>query len=113
MAPRRVFVAGPPGTGKSVVLLLIGIQWLLCGHDIYIVSTWNGSYAACYMLYQLMLQTVNTRQTSVPIGRPHFLQYDLYGDDDTEVDKALNDLCKAASEGSLYIITDEAGSAYR
>ena len=111
-APPTLFVTGPPGTGKTVVLLLMAIQWLRCGHHVYVVSTWWGSRSACSMLYHLLLQTVNTQQSAgVSPGQPHLLQYDLY--DDEDVEKAVNDLSQAASGGSLYVIADEVGSVWR
>ncbi|XP_025113686.1 uncharacterized protein LOC112575842 isoform X2 [Pomacea canaliculata] len=106
-APPRLFVSGPPGTGKTVVLLMMGRKWLLDGHDVHIVSTWWGSLAACMMLYHLLLQTVKTQQSAgVSPGQPHLLQYHSYnvGND---VPKAVNDLLQAANGGSLYVIADE------
>ncbi|PVD18253.1 hypothetical protein C0Q70_20802 [Pomacea canaliculata] len=106
-APPTLFVTGPPGTGKTVVLLLMAIEWLRCGHHVYVVSSCSESLAACTMLYQLLLQTVKTQQSAgVSPGQPHLLQYDLDGGDDVE--KAFNDLSQAASGGSLYVIADEA-----
>ncbi|PVD22625.1 hypothetical protein C0Q70_18446 [Pomacea canaliculata] len=111
-APPRVYVTGPPGTGKTVVLLLMAIQWLRCGHHVYVVSTWRGSRAACSMLYHLLLQTVKTQQSAgVSPGQPHLLLYDLVYDDDMKV--AVNDLSQAATGGSLYVIADEVGSEWR
>ncbi|PVD27365.1 hypothetical protein C0Q70_12522 [Pomacea canaliculata] len=103
-APPRLFVAGPPGTGKTVVLLLMAIQWLRCGHHVYVVSTCWGSRAASIMLYHLLLQTVKTQQSAgVSIGQPHLLLYDNCEDKE----KAINDLSQAARGGSLYVIADE------
>ncbi|XP_025079397.1 uncharacterized protein LOC112555280 [Pomacea canaliculata] len=87
----------------------MAIEWLRCGHHVYVVSTWIGSRAACTMLYHLLLQTVKTQQSAgVSPGQPHLLQYNLDGGDDVE--KVVNDLSQAASGGSLYVIADEVGS---
>ncbi|XP_025111915.1 uncharacterized protein LOC112574813 [Pomacea canaliculata] len=87
----------------------MAIQWLRCGHHVYVVSTWDGILAACSMLYHLLLQTVKTQQSEgVSPGQPHLLQYDL--DFDSDVEKAVNDLSQAASGGSLYVIADDVES---
>ncbi|XP_025103291.1 uncharacterized protein LOC112569646 [Pomacea canaliculata] len=90
----------------------MAIEWLRCGHHVYIVSTWRGSRAASIMLYHLLLQTVNTQQSSgVSHGQLHLLQYDLH--DGEAVIKAVNDLSRAARGGKLYVITDEVESELR
>ncbi|XP_025103290.1 uncharacterized protein LOC112569645 [Pomacea canaliculata] len=90
----------------------MAIEWLRCGHDVYIVSTWMGSRAACIMLHYLLLQTVNTQQSAgVSHGQLHLMQYDL--DDSEDVEKAVNDLSQEAIGRSLYVIADEVGSELR
>ncbi|XP_025100535.1 uncharacterized protein LOC112567881 [Pomacea canaliculata] len=90
----------------------MAIQWLRCGHHVYVVCTCWESSIASMMLYHLLLQTVKTQQSAgVSPGQPHLLLYDLYKSE--EVEKAVNDLSQAARGGSLYIIADEAsGSEY-
>ncbi|XP_025112045.1 uncharacterized protein LOC112574897 [Pomacea canaliculata] len=107
-APPTLFVTGPPGTGKTVVLLLMAIQWLRCGHQVDIVSTWRGSLAACDRLFCLLLQTVKKQQSAgVSIGQPYLRHYDLTERKDAE--KAVSDFSQAAMRGNLFIIADEAG----
>ncbi|XP_025114123.1 uncharacterized protein LOC112576088 [Pomacea canaliculata] len=107
-ASPRVFVAGPPGTGKTVVLLLMAIEWLRCGHHVYVISTWWGSRAACSMLYHLLLQTVKKQLApEVLASQLHLLHVNLNGEE--KVEKAVNDLSQAASGGSLYVLIDEIG----
>ncbi|XP_025100543.1 uncharacterized protein LOC112567886 [Pomacea canaliculata] len=92
----------------------MAIQWLRCGHHVYVVSTHDGSEAACMMLYHLLLQSVKRQQSAgVSPGQPHYLQYDLDDDKKNEAEKAINDLSQAATGGSLYIIADEVGGYYR
>ncbi|XP_025112556.1 uncharacterized protein LOC112575146 isoform X2 [Pomacea canaliculata] len=89
----------------------MAIQWLRCGHHVYIVSIGTWSDAACSMLYFLLLQTVKTQLTAgASHGQLHPLQYDFTHDEDVE--KAVNDLSQAAMGGSLYVIADEAGPEY-
>ncbi|XP_025112758.1 uncharacterized protein LOC112575254 [Pomacea canaliculata] len=116
-APLRVFVAGPPGTGKTVVLLLMGTEWLRCGHDVYIVSSFADSRASCIMLYHLLLQSLNTLNKQVAggttPGQLHILQYEFDQTQDEDVEKAVNDLTQAARGGSVYVIADEAGGEFK
>ncbi|XP_025099705.1 uncharacterized protein LOC112567287 [Pomacea canaliculata] len=105
MAPCKLFVAGPPGTGKSVVLLLMGAKWLLLGVDVYILSVAPWSRAANIMLCHLLKQSVNIQQvTGVSPGQVHFLQYDFT--DKEQVEKAVKDLSQVGE--TLYLIIDEA-----
>lgn len=119
--PSLVFVAGPPGTGKSVALLLKGIQWLQDGHDVHVVSTGDWSLAVCSMLHRLMLQALQ-KQTGTSQqkkqktgvqgpGKVHLVQYDFTRLD--EVERAVTDVENYLSQlpkgKSCYIIADEAG----
>lgn len=111
--PSLVFVAGPPGTGKSVALLLKGIQWLKDGHDVHVVSTGDWSLAVCSMLHRLMLEALQkSQQTGVQgSGKVHLVQYDFTRLD--EVERAVTDVENYLSQlpkgKSCYIIADEAG----
>ncbi|XP_025111920.1 uncharacterized protein LOC112574818 [Pomacea canaliculata] len=90
----------------------MAIQWLRCGHHVYVVSTWTGSRAACSMLYHLLLQDIASKRhtAGVSTGQPRLLQYDFEFDED--VVQAVNDLSRAAKENLLYIIADETIPGY-
>ncbi|XP_025082947.1 uncharacterized protein LOC112557357 isoform X2 [Pomacea canaliculata] len=103
-APPRVFLTGPPGTGKTVVLQLMATQWLQCGNDVYVVSTWRRSRAACIMLHHLLQQTLEAQPSTIR-GQVHLLLYDL--DTEENVRRAVDDLSERST--SLYVIADEAG----
>ncbi|XP_025113468.1 uncharacterized protein LOC112575704 [Pomacea canaliculata] len=109
--PPMVYLSGPPGTGKTVVLLLVAMEWLRCGHHVYIVSVWSESHVACIMLYHLLLQTISTQQTAgvtgVTAGHLHLLQYEFKATGGKDVDKAVNELSQAANGRPLYVIADE------
>lgn len=78
-ATPRVCLVGPPGTGKTVVLLLKGMEWLRRGHHVHVVSTCTHSRAACRMLYYLLLRAVSTQQLAgVSPNQLHFLQHDFF-----------------------------------
>ncbi|XP_025079972.1 uncharacterized protein LOC112555696 isoform X2 [Pomacea canaliculata] len=103
-APPRLFVTGPPGTGKSVMLLLMGTEWLRCGHDVYVVSSWIETLAASTMLFHLLLTTVEKlRRAGQSPGQVHFLKYD----GEQSVDKMVNDLSQLAKEDTLHVLEDE------
>lgn len=104
-APFRVFIDGPPGTGKSVVLILMAIEWLRQNNIVYVLSTWDRSYAASYRLYHLLQNTLH-EQKSRP-GQLKLLQknFRLKGD----VDTTLDEFSQAFKEGPVCIIVDEPG----
>lgn len=108
MAPDKVFLAGPPGTGKSVMLQLMATEWLRSESEVLIVGTGYWSRAACYKLHHLLQQTIKQLfATEAALSRLVIMMYDFTNDDDVE--KASSDLLQAAKGGSLYIIVDEIG----
>ncbi|XP_025100505.1 uncharacterized protein LOC112567860 [Pomacea canaliculata] len=108
LQPPRVFLAGPPGTGKTVVLVVIAMHWLRCGHDVYVLSTWINSRVVCRMLYHLLLQWLRDQGDSQHMGKVHFIHFNFRGGKET--DKAF-DYLKEAAGGckSVYVIADEVG----
>lgn len=105
-APLRAFLVGPPGTGKTTVLLLMASEWLLHGKDVYILSTWKSSLSATIMLDHLLQQMLSTHLANLPTPGQVFIKI---LDDTYDIILALDDFTNAASKGSLHIIADEAG----
>lgn len=106
---QRVFLAGPPGTGKTTVLLLKGREWLRAGHDVQIVCTGWWSLTACRMLYHLLLKIRKTLQEEGgDIGHIHFHNYKFNDETSDVVEEAVKDLSQMAKDGYLYVIVDEA-----
>ncbi|XP_025112305.1 uncharacterized protein LOC112575029 isoform X2 [Pomacea canaliculata] len=104
-APSNAHLQGPPGTGKTVMLLLMGLKWLRCGHDVDVLSYSTQSRAASFMLYHLLLKTVQTQRTAGETpGQPRLRLYDFHKDG---IQKAVTDLLQAEREGALYILADE------
>lgn len=105
-ASPRVFIVGPPGTGKTTVLLLMATEWLRYGHDVYVLSTWESSLAATHMLHHQLQQMLKTHLAKVPTHGQVLVKI-LNGEKDFIQD--LDDLTRAASKGGLHIIADEVG----
>ncbi|XP_025112343.1 uncharacterized protein LOC112575043 isoform X2 [Pomacea canaliculata] len=96
----RLFVAGPPGTGKTVVLQLKGVEWLQCG-DVYIVSTWVSSRAACTLLHDQLLKHASSDSKVI------LKQYNFKSG--TDVENAVKELSEATDRKPLMVIADEVG----
>lgn len=106
MAYPRLFIAGMPGTGKTVLLLLVATEWLLRGEDVYVLSSCTQSRATCAMLHHLLLQQIQTaRCAGTKCGQVYYVHY-FFCD---EVEKALDDFLQKARGGSLHIVIDEPG----
>ena len=118
-APSRVCITGPSGTGKTLMLVLIGIRWLRQDRDVHVVSTFPGSLAASRVIRHQLKMTVAVSSSSseytppqsssaaVPAGTVRFHAYDLY-DSEADVDRALADLLEAVRGGRLCVLVDEA-----
>lgn len=98
--PPLMFVCGPPGTGKSVVLLLMACKWLFMEHHVHVTSTWSGSMAATHLIvFELK------RQWPQHADRVHHHEFDL------KEEGGLEDAVKTLGDhnnGELFIICDEA-----
>ncbi|XP_070208594.1 early endosome antigen 1-like [Littorina saxatilis] len=95
-----VHLRGPPGTGKTIVLVLKAIQWLHQGHDLHVVSVTKESRAVS-ILIERQLQCVLCQNPASGIGTVH--RHDVNRD----IDDVVNKLAALASDGQLYIIADE------
>lgn len=107
-APRRVFMAGPPGAGKSTVLLLIGLVWLEDGNDVYVLSTWDRSLSATFRLCYLLQETLKTHRPDME-GTGRILTIKKNFRQMTDVEEALTELTELARQKPLHIIADEVG----
>ena len=65
-APPRVCITGPPGVGKTVMLILMGLKWLLEGQDVHVISTRPASLAASQVMYYQLSMTVKAYRSSEP-----------------------------------------------
>lgn len=115
-APPRLFACGPPGTGKTVVLLLQAVEWLRQRHEVHVVSTWKYSRAASLRLRaQLLASQAQARKegeqedTSItPVNAVSMHEYNFENGLD-DVDRAVEELACLAKGTNLCVIADEAG----
>lgn len=107
-APQRVFMAGPPGTGRSTVLLRMAKKWLTDNNNVHVLSTWDCSLAASYQLYYRLQETLNPKYTDLNLSeKVKLVKTNFRAREDME--KTLSDLAQVANSGPVYIIADEVG----
>ena len=111
--------------GKTVMLILMGLKWLLEGQDVHVISTRPASLAASQVMYYQLSMTAKAYRSSEP--RPqrtaassaagagaggagaaavHLHRFDFYKEGD--VDEAIRNLTAAAKEGQLHVLMEEA-----
>ncbi|XP_025112309.1 uncharacterized protein LOC112575030 isoform X2 [Pomacea canaliculata] len=131
-APPRVFLSGPPGSGKTTSLVLMGKQWLSEGHKVCVLSTWRENRASSKLLHGILLEFLQTKRKSrAPLdlhvhpqevnfvnvrrsGRSDpsndiqliFKKVDLEKKETKKVIKKIN---KFLTSGGLFILVDDAG----
>ena len=112
----RVHLWGPPGTGKTVVLVLKASGWLRERLDVDILSTSSESRAVSILIesqLQQVLGSVEGPEERVPKLRLHVIGSNLeswrrnghYVHEDT--DAAVSCLAELAHDKKLHIIADE------
>lgn len=105
-APPLVFLTGPPGTGKTVVLTLMATEWLRQGHVVNVLGTHLQSRATTYLIERQLLHVLNATRP----GHSHMvrrLQYDFLNMDRDEKKEAVDDLLKVMQDGQLHVIADD------
>ncbi|KAL8612756.1 hypothetical protein ACOMHN_033755 [Nucella lapillus] len=117
-APPRAYLTGPPGTGKSVMLILMALGWLHRGWNVQVVSTSQYSIAASRLVHHQIRKTL---ESSLPEGSAtaghvslHSLQFhEGYHGAAVSMETAVETLTKAAQfkaawELPVCVIMDEA-----
>ncbi|KAK7477372.1 hypothetical protein BaRGS_00031390 [Batillaria attramentaria] len=97
------FLCGPPGTGKTVVLMLIACKWLLEKEerDLHIVSTWSGSLAASHLIVCKLKQLCPGCENRI---RLHEFDLNAKG----QAKEAVEIMLDSMRDGELFVICDEA-----
>ncbi|XP_025112301.1 uncharacterized protein LOC112575026 isoform X2 [Pomacea canaliculata] len=125
-APPRVFLSGPPGSGKTTSLVLMGKQWLSEGHKVCVLSTWRENRTSSKFLYAMLkefsermdkshapkdlkvlpqsikVETKNTKRDIQLI----FEEVDL---EKKEMKKIIKKIAYLAASDGLLILVDDAG----
>ena len=92
--------------GKSVVLVLKAVRWLLAGWDVHVLS-WRVGARAASLLACLMVEASLRGHPTSPRGALHpHLGLDLARQDG--VDSLVADLTAAAAQAPILVIIDEA-----
>ncbi|XP_025114469.1 uncharacterized protein LOC112576324 [Pomacea canaliculata] len=99
---RFLFLAGPPGTGKTRMLALVGRKWVLEGHPVHIISTSPGGEKVAKHLKQL----ISSSESPEPKNVFHLT---LNLDDTTNVTSKLDLIQQNSHENSqeAYVIAVE------
>ncbi|XP_025112297.1 uncharacterized protein LOC112575023 isoform X4 [Pomacea canaliculata] len=125
-APPRVFLSGPPGSGKTTSLVLMGKQWLSEGHKVCVLSTWRENRTSSRLLHCILTEfskrmdkshaakdlkvfpqsiKVETKNTKRDI-QLIFEEVDLEKKEMLKINRKINYL---AASGGLLILVDDAG----
>ena len=99
--------------GKTLLLVLVGLRWLLQGHDVHIVSAHLATLAVSLMI-QHQLQNTLKAQTppTVTAGAVFTHQFDFINSEQ-DVTTAVTELTSAAQGGHLHVLVDEANFGHR
>ncbi|XP_025113560.1 uncharacterized protein LOC112575762 isoform X2 [Pomacea canaliculata] len=95
----RVFLSGPPASGKTRMLVLAGKRWMSEGHKVHVVSTGRKSRAASHVIYTEL--SMASKEMS---GSCELITFEK---EDTK--ERIDKLLKLAK--TMYIIADEAYNA--
>ncbi|XP_025112302.1 uncharacterized protein LOC112575028 isoform X1 [Pomacea canaliculata] len=124
-APPRVFLSGPPGSGKTTSLVLMGRKWLSEGHKVCVLSTWRENRTSSKLLHDILKEFSERMDTSHAPKDPQvfpppikvetkntkkdiviFEEVDFEKKEMKKIIKKVKDL---AASGGLFILVDDAG----
>ena len=111
-----VFLFGPPGCGKTVLLVLKAVEWLIEGHNVQLVSVRPRTRAVSFLIEaQINMIVSNWKAAAQPhVGTLHRRSLSIYEDAaDALRQCAVETLVAAQShDKSLHIIVDEVISGH-
>ena len=109
----RVHLWGPPGTGKTVVLVLKASGWLREGLDVDILSINSESRAISILMESQLWQVLRSFKKRKPKLRLHVIGNDLESWSEKwhyvhkNTDAAIRSLAELAQDEKLHIVADE------
>ncbi|XP_025114095.1 uncharacterized protein LOC112576075 isoform X2 [Pomacea canaliculata] len=96
----RLFICGPPGTGKTTMLMLAGRSWLSEGHDVYILKTSESR------LEQSLKMESSTRPSDDGVRGQVFV-YSANIHDEKSRKSAIKEILKHSGQKAVHIIAYE------
>ncbi|XP_025113462.1 uncharacterized protein LOC112575698 [Pomacea canaliculata] len=95
----RVFLTGPPASGKTRMLVLTGIRWMAEGHTVHVMSTCDESRAATEMIHVELSRVLHEKQLPGAVILVPF--------ENECITEGVIQMTEKAADGYLYIIADE------
>ena len=107
--PPQVCITGPPGTGKTICLVLMGLRWLKDRNDVHVICTRTRTLAVSHLIrHQLQTSLSADPTASSAQAKVIFHIYDIYfSDKEAEVDRAIRELKAASCGQALHVLMDE------
>ncbi|XP_025112590.1 uncharacterized protein LOC112575162 isoform X2 [Pomacea canaliculata] len=100
----RVFLSGPPGTGKTRMLALVGRKWMSEGHVVHLITSVE-TREATRALEKLLLQTPRSQSQTFPKSGISRLVCEI--DDKKKRDESIEKLIGFAKLNPLFALIDE------
>lgn len=102
-----VFLTGPPGTGKSIVLAVKGLMWLRRGVDVHLVVSHVDAQAVSLLMKRQLESCLTEGSPARVCLHKYFLE------NEGEAEKGVGELATIAKENpgaELHVIADEASN---
>ncbi|XP_076445773.1 uncharacterized protein LOC143283420 isoform X2 [Babylonia areolata] len=113
-APPLVYLSGPPGTGKTVMLVLMALIWCRRGWNVQVVSAGDFSLAASLLVCHQIRKTLDSTAApgaGVTSGDVLFRSYEFckgtHPENETSVETAVQEMVRASPGQPVCVVMDE------